>query len=142
MPSWMYKGKPFTDPRKWIGFVYLISNLKSGKLYIGKKLFTKAGYKQVKKKRKKLRVESNWLEYFGSNIELQEDVAKQGKQDFKREILRLCKFRSECTYYETKAIFDADALLDLKYYNYWVSCKITRAHTNSWNKPPLRKKKI
>lgn len=132
MPAWTHCGKTFTKPESYVGFVYLITNLKTGKMYIGKKLFTMAGYRQVKGRRKKLRKPSAWQNYWGSNDLLLQDVKVLGKKNFRREILRLCKSKSECTYYETKAIFDADALLKDCYYNYWVMCKIRKPHCTSF----------
>lgn len=126
--SWLYQNKIFKDSTGWVGFVYRIDNLKTGEFYIGKKLFTKAGYRQVKKKRRKLRKPSGWETYFGSNERLLKDVAKLGKDNFKREILRLCKTRSECSYYETKYILDLHCLLLPNCYNDWVQAKITRRH--------------
>lgn len=126
--SWLFEGKEFNAPAEWYGFVYLIENLENGKKYIGRKYLTKAGYKQVKGKRKKIRKESDWQEYYGSSPSLQEDIQKYGKDKFKRTILRLCKTRGECNYFETKYIFDHDALLKEEYYNSWVSCKIQSSH--------------
>lgn len=129
--SWLFEGKEFDTPEKWYGFVYLIENLENGKKYIGRKYLTKAGYKQVKGKRKKIRKESDWQEYYGSSPSLQEDVEKYGKDKFKRTILRLCKTRGECNYFETKYIFDHDAILKQEYYNSWVSCKIQTSHVKN-----------
>lgn len=128
---WIYNDKVFTEPEDNYGFVYLIENLQNGKSYIGRKYFSKAGYKTVKGKRKKLRVESDWKEYFGSNKQLQEDVEKIGREFFKRTILRLCKTRGESNYWETKLIFEHDAILNPKFYNSWVSCKIQTSHVKN-----------
>ena len=57
---WLYEDKEFTEVEDYYGFIYLIENLVNGKKYIGRKYLTKAGYKTVKGKRKKLRVESDW----------------------------------------------------------------------------------
>jgi hypothetical protein len=111
-----------------IGFVYLITHLGTGRKYIGKKLFTKAGYRQVKGKKKKIRKESDWLFYWGSNTELQEEVKLNGEDKYTREILHLCKSRSACSYFETFEIFSRHALLSDSYYNSWVTCKIHKAH--------------
>ena len=48
------------DIQDHYGFVYLITHIKTGRKYIGKKFFTKAKTKQVKGKKKKLRVSSDW----------------------------------------------------------------------------------
>lgn len=128
---WLYEDKEYIHEGDWYGFVYLIENLKNGKKYIGRKYLTKAGYKTVKGKRKKIRVESDWGDYYGSSPSLKEDVEKFGKESFKRTILRLCKTRGECNYFETKYIFDNDAILDPNYYNNWVSCKIQASHVKN-----------
>jgi hypothetical protein len=132
--EWLYEGQPFEDWESWYGFVYMITHIPTGKKYLGRKYFTLAGYKQVKGKRKKIRKESDWRTYYGSSKHLQADVEKYGKDQFKREIIRLCKNRTECSYYETKAIFEEDALLTEEFYNAWVSCKITEIHIKSLKK--------
>lgn len=129
--NWLYEDKEFTDVEDYYGFIYLIENLVNGKKYIGRKYLTKAGYKTVKGKRKKLRVESDWRDYYGSSTSLKEDIDLYGKDNFRRTILRLCKSRGECNYFETKYIFDTDAILDPKYYNSWVSCKIQTSHVKA-----------
>ena len=127
---WLYNDKEFTeeDVGESFGFVYLIENLIDNRRYVGKKFFTRAGTKQIKGKKKKVRLSSGWSNYWSSSKELQEDVKKLGEENFTRTILYLCKSRSECSYRETKEIFTRDALLSEKYYNSWVSCKIHKAH--------------
>ena len=129
--NWLYEDKEFTEVEDYYGFIYLIENLVNGKKYLGRKYLTKAGYKTVKGKRKKLRVESDWRDYYGSSTSLKEDVDHYGKDSFRRTILRLCKSRGECNYFETKYIFDTDAILDPQYYNNWVSCKIQASHVKA-----------
>ena len=129
--GWLYEDKEFIDVEDYYGFIYLIENLVNGKKYIGRKYLTKAGYKTVKGKRKKLRVESDWRDYYGSSNSLKEDIDLYGKDSFRRTILRLCKSRGECNYFETKYIFDNDAILDPKFYNSWVSCKIQASHVKA-----------
>lgn len=127
---WIYDNKEFTedDIGDAYGFVYCITNLTNKRKYIGKKFFTKAGRKQVKGKVKKIRKSSDWMDYYGSNEELKKEVASLGADNFKREILHLCKSKSECSYKETYEIFVRDALLIEDYYNSWVTCKIHKAH--------------
>lgn len=129
--NWLYEDKEFTEVEDYYGFIYLIENLVNGKKYIGRKYLTKAGYKTVKGKRKKIRLESDWRDYYGSSTSLKEDVDLYGKDSFRRTILRLCKSRGECNYFETKYIFDTDAILDPQYYNSWVSCKIQTSHVKA-----------
>jgi hypothetical protein len=127
---WLYNDIEFTEDMvgDWFGFVYLIENKINGRRYVGKKLFTRAGTKQIKGKKKKVRLSSGWVNYWSSSKELQEDVKKLGEENFSRKILYLCKSRSECSYRETKEIFIRDALLTTEYYNSWVSCKIHKTH--------------
>jgi hypothetical protein len=128
---WLFEDKQFENSDEWYGFIYLIENLKNGRKYIGRKYLTKAAYKTTKGKRKKIRKESDWADYYGSSPSLQADVELYGKENFKRTILRLCKSRGECNYFEAKEIFDTDAVLDGNYYNQWVSAKVHAAHVKA-----------
>jgi hypothetical protein len=123
---WYYNGQPFTDDmiQSAVGFVYEITDLTTNRKYIGKKLFTKSKTYQKNKKKKRKRVGSDWMSYYGSNKELQEQVSKLGAESFSRNILRICYSKSELSYYETKEIFMRDALLKSEYYNSWVSVRI------------------
>ena len=130
--TWYFHNTPieFTenDIGDAFGFVYIITHIKSGRKYIGKKFFTKSKTKQVKGKKKKTRVSSDWLTYWGSNKELQADVLVNGESEYTREIIHVCKSRSSCSYWETFEIFNRHALLNESYYNSWVTCKIHKAH--------------
>jgi len=130
--TWFFHNTPteFTeeDIGDHFGFVYMITHIPSGRRYIGKKFFTKAKTRQVKGKKRRSRVSSDWVTYWGSNKELQEEVNQNGTEKYTREILHLCKTRSECAYWETFEIFNRHALLSEGYYNQWVSCKIRKDH--------------
>jgi len=54
----------------YLGFVYNITNLIDNRQYIGKKLIKRTKTKQVKGRKKRTLVESDWKEYYGSNKEL------------------------------------------------------------------------
>jgi len=125
---WLYEKKQFDHESadSYYGFVYLIENTESGKRYIGRKYFTKAAARQVKGKKKRYRKESDWKDYWGSSQRLLIDVENLGKDKFKRSILRLCKTRGECNYWEAKYQFMYDVLENDLYYNDNIMMKFTR----------------
>lgn len=125
---WTHNNQEFVDAGDWYGFIYEITNNLTGKKYIGRKYFTEAKTRQVKLKKKRTRVESNWREYWGSNKTLIEDVAKHGVENFTRVILMLCKTRGNTNYWEAKFLFDNNVLLSDNYYNDWIMVKTHRKH--------------
>lgn len=129
---WYYKDKLYEDtPEEYQGFVYQITEIESGKKYIGKKFFWKPKTlpkTKTRKRRIKTRVESDWRSYYGSSKEVQQIVEDKGSDSFKREILRLCKTKGECSYYEAKLQFEYDVLLSDDYYNEFIGCKIHAKH--------------
>ena len=63
--TWIYESTPFNEiPKDVIGFVYLIVNKSNGLRYIGKKNCYFSKTKQVKGKKKKIKVESDWKTYY------------------------------------------------------------------------------
>src|SRR5574337_705808 len=126
---WIYKNNEFSDPTGYYGMIYIITNLITGKQYIGRKYFTKSKIQQKTKtkKKKKLRVVSDWETYYGSSADLLSDVEKFGKDQFKREILRLYKNRGETNYYEAHEIITRGALFSDQFYNKWVSLKLHKS---------------
>ena len=129
---WYYESKEYDEtPEEYQGFVYVITELDTGKKYIGKKNFwrPKVLPKNSKRNRRvRTRVESDWRKYFGSNKEVQALVESNGIENYKREILRLCKTKGEMSYYEAKLQFENDVLLRDDYYNEFIGCKIHSRH--------------
>jgi hypothetical protein len=109
-------------------FVYCIYNELNGKKYIGKKKIFFSKTKQVNKKKKKVQVISDYQTYYGSSKELQDDVEKFGKENFKREILHLCKTPAESSYLEIYEQIIRNALLSDDYYNAYIGCRISKSH--------------
>jgi hypothetical protein len=136
--TWLYEEQVIEVlPEDCVGYVYCITNLVSGKKYIGKKLakFSKTTYKTVKlkngnKRRKKIRskIDSDWQEYWGSNVTLQEDVKQLGPENFKREILHYCTSKAICSYIEAKEQFDRRVLESEEYYNNIINLRVHGAH--------------
>ena len=129
---WYYRNTSFKEtPEDYQGFVYEITELRTGKKYIGKKNFWKPKTlpKNSKRKRRiRTRVESDWRSYFGSSGVLNQLVEEQGDQNFKRVILKLCKTKGEMSYYEAKLQFENNVLLNDEYYNEFIGCKIHAKH--------------
>lgn len=128
--KWIFNQNIFTEELigENYGFVYVITNLKTNKKYIGKKLFYSSKTKQVKGKKKRIKVSSDWKEYYGSNEELKKDIASLGKNNFKREILYLCKTKGECSYLEAKEQFVNGVLEFEDYYNTWIMVRVRKSH--------------
>ena len=129
---WIYNDEIFdTTPEEYQGFVYRITDLTNNKKYIGKKFFWKPKTLPITKTRKrrvKTRTESDWRTYYGSSKEVQQLVENNGKENYKREILKLCLTKGECSYFEAKYQFEYDLLLSDEYYNELISCKIHSRH--------------
>lgn len=135
---WLYNNQEITElPDDCIGFVYLITNLTNDRKYVGKKLskFSKTTYKTVtlkngtkKKKKIKSKIDSDWLVYYGSSIELNKDVELLGKENFRREILFFCKSKAECSYIEAREQFTRRVLETTEYYNGQISVRVHGSH--------------
>jgi hypothetical protein len=126
--QWTYQGINVEEiPEGIIGFVYLITNLTTGRKYIGKKLAqfkrTKPPLKGKKRKRKST-VESDWRDYWGSSESLQADVAALGPEQFTREIIYYCKSKAELSYLEAKEQFDRCVLETDDYYNGIINVRV------------------
>ena len=129
--EWQYNNQTFTENMIGdnYGFVYIITNLSTNKKYIGKKFFYSTKTKQVKGKKKKEKVFSDWQSYYGSNQVLKEDVVSLGKDNFKREIIHLCLSKGECNYMEAYEQFVNDILRKPhEYYNHWIMVRVQRSH--------------
>lgn len=136
--NWYYQNEPVDQiPLGVVGFVYKITNLHSGKKYIGKKLVISTRTKQQtvqlksgikKKKRVKIQEESNWRTYWGSCDQLTKDIELLGEQWFKKDILRWCMTRGECSYYEAKEQFIRQVLESDEWYNGHIQVRVHRNH--------------
>jgi len=129
---WLFENKEITSDviENYIGFVYCITNNVTGKKYIGKKLFKNTRRTKVKgKSRRKITIkESDWKNYWGSNKVLQEDVKTLGEDNFERVILKLCKTKGECNYWEAKYQMQYEVLESDSWYNDWIMVKVHRSH--------------
>lgn len=129
--TWIYNGKEITvdDLDNNIAFVYLITNLKTNKKYFGQKKLKFYKRRKIPGRINRMRVvkDSDWRDYWGSNKELHEDIEKFGEEHFSREILRICRTKSEANYYELRYQIVNDVLFKPdEYYNSYVGGRISR----------------
>ena len=102
---WIYNGKPFLseDIGEHYGFVYCITNVLTGRRYIGRKYFW--SLRKPRGKSRRVKSESDWKKYYGSSDELNGDRKQVGNTAFTRVILSLHKTKGTCNYEETKQLF-------------------------------------
>lgn len=128
---WKYQNKEFTEEQigSYIGYVYMITNLKTNKRYIGKKLFWFSKTRTIKGKKKKEKVLSDWATYWSSSEDLKKDVLELGEDNFTREILFLCSNKGTMSYIEAREQFAYKVLeKPTEWYNGIINCKIHRSH--------------
>jgi len=129
--TWYYKDEIVQeiDINKIAAFVYLITNLVTGRKYIGLKLTKFSKTKQVKGKKKRIKVESDWRDYWSSSDELKEEVQRLGADKFRREILYFCPNKGTANYLEAREQMDNRVLENPdKYYNSIINCRVHRSH--------------
>ena len=120
---WIYKGNPFTsdDIGDYYGFVYRITNTNTKKSYIGRKYFVQK--RKPKGGKRRVTSESDWKKYYGSSEDLKQDIRRDGKNSFRREIISLHTTLGKVNYEETRQLFLNNVLTEAlddgtpKYYN-------------------------
>ena len=120
---WIYEGRPFTsdDIGDYYGFVYRITNTNTQKSYIGRKYFVQK--RKPKGGKRKVTSESDWKKYYGSSEDLKQDIRRDGKDSFRREIISLHTTLGKVNYEETRQLFLNNVLTEAlddgtpKYYN-------------------------
>jgi len=120
LSHWLYAGKPLLEaPENYFGFVYIITNKTSGKKYIGRKYFGTTRRVKVagKKRRKIVRKDSNWKEYTGSSKNLNSDILKLGKENFKFQILIMGETKGQVNYLEENIHHRFHVSFNDEYYN-------------------------
>ncbi len=129
---WIYNQQNITgmqqlpDYQNLMGFVYKITNNITGAIYIGRKNFYSTTKKALPKKElilkadgsvnkgrktyKHVTKESDWMKYWSSCKELQNDIKELGTENFTREILELSCSTKYLGYLELKFQFQLDVL--------------------------------
>ncbi len=129
--------EPFVPNLDKFGFVYLITNTKTTKAYVGCKQYFSMGKKKKKHK---------WEIYTGSSKYLNEDIKKIGKEHFTFEVIAEYKNKRSLRYYEAYYQMKWDVLTSTiegsdepAYYNSYVGGKWYRP-IESYKDPEYRKK--
>jgi len=129
---WYMNDIEFTDaPDDIEGFVYVITDKRNDKKYVGKKKFWSVTRKpplKGKTRKRVVRKESDWTKYYGSSELVNQLLVEHGEDNFHREIIHLCKTKGEMSYLEAKEQFDRNVLLNDEYYNEFIGCKIHSKH--------------
>ena len=125
---WYYQGNEITSlddfGKDIMGFVYCTTHIPTGKGYIGKKFLVHTQKRKLTKKDLKIyegspgrppkyklvSKESDWKTYYGSNKQLLELLKTEKKENFRRDILHLCRSKKRLTYYEAKYQFIHEVL--------------------------------
>lgn len=130
---WMWKGQEVTSEMiaPYFGFVYLLTDTETGKLYIGKKHIW--SMRKVKGKSRKQRVESDWKQYYSSHAELKQ-LGKTNPNRFKREILHVCRGLGETNWRETEEQFLRRVLYDDRYYNDQIGGRWYKSNVRKYEK--------
>ena len=109
---WYFKGTPFLSENinDNFGFVYLITNIQSNRKYIGRKYFW--SFRTPKGKKRKVKSESDWKNYYGSCPELKEEIERLGRENFSRTIISLHKTKGKTNFEETRQLFNNNVLTE------------------------------
>ena len=127
---WYYKNEIFnsTNIGKAFGFIYLIEEIDTGRIYIGQKVFWGKRPRMVNKKKKIIKCESDWKNYYSSSSYIMEEVANNKSSNYKRSILVLCKSAGQMNYVELKLQMDLRALESDNFINGYVGGRISQSH--------------
>tara|TARA_B100000212_G_C27237636_1_gene474418 strand:- start:244 stop:747 length:504 start_codon:yes stop_codon:yes gene_type:complete len=136
-PSWTFQGRLITDisdmPKGTYGFIYEVRHKPTDTRYIGKKVLYfernkrlgKRALQALREERKakgiggrvplkqKIRTESDWKDYYGSQKEIMELSKKDiASENWEKRILEFVPNKKLLTYYETKHLFINNVLED------------------------------
>ena len=145
---WIYNSKIFEteDIQDNYGFVYKITNLITGKMYLGRKYFWSK--RKIKKAKRRTTLESDWKNYYGSSDVLLADIELLGKDSFKREIISTHKTKGQVNYTEIKLQFAYDVIHALDsngkhlYYNTNIMGRYFTPKNSNYEKTEEHKKKL
>ena len=113
LTPWTYNGAPLTPEQVdgYAGFVYLITFVPTGQLYIGKKFFS--GMRKQKGKTRRSKVASDWEKYWSSSDTVKKLLDEHGPEAFKREVISLHKLKRDVNFCEIYYQFNHDVLSEM-----------------------------
>lgn len=133
MRPWKYRNLSIFNknalPHGSTGFIYRITNNLNEHYYIGQKGLYFSKVKPPLKGRVNKRhskIESDWLEYYGSSNNLLADIEKHGIMHFRREILSCHNNKHDLSYAEAEMQFKLDVLKDDMSYNQLINCRLRK----------------
>lgn len=127
--DWRFRGQLFEEAADWLGFVYVIHNITDDRRYIGKKLLVSTRTRMVRGRRQRMKSESDWRTYWGSNPHVHADRDRLGEDGFERHMIYLVRSKGVLSYLEAKTQFDAGVLLNpQRFYNGMINCRINASH--------------
>jgi len=145
--NWTYLGKEILSEDdipvdKPIGFIYIITQKSTGNRYLGRKLLTKSKIKINKDtgKKRKSRIQSDWLDYWSSSPKITSWIKDAGgTDDFKREIILFVTSKAELLYMEECLLYKCNAMLSNEWINDNIRSRIMKSWFNKNNKEILDK---
>lgn len=137
---WTLEGECiYSPPDGYLGYIYKITNLSNGWIYIGRKVFEHTKKVKISKKVKKetgtrkrvtkVNKDSGWLDYFGSSEFLKKDLEENG-YNCKREILKLCKDKISLNFWEVAYMIKEEVLFRDDCYNGSISGKFYKGRVH------------
>lgn len=112
-----------------LGFVYEITYIPTDRRYIGKKLM-KSNKKlkplKGKKRGRRQMKETDWREYTSSSNEINDTIKKEGKGNFKFEILSFHNSKSMLAYRECELQIQKRVLFDDRYINGIINIRLSK----------------
>jgi hypothetical protein len=131
---WKYNKKDLDEndiPKTSIGFIYKITQISTGKIYIGRKILFKTVTRTKLGKKRKEKVDSDWRTYWSSSPKIKAWIETDGIADFTKEILLFVSSKGMLAYGEELAMYLLGVLESDKFLNDNIRSKIYR----TWVKP-------
>jgi hypothetical protein len=100
------------DTSKWFGFIYKVTFILTGEVYLGKKAFHRAS------KWGNVKGQSNWRVYTSSSDHINDLLKEYPDECFLFEVVMLCKTKGIMSHAESNILHKVDALTDVDEFGY------------------------